>query len=150
MDTVTYSTDAVVNFIRDQIVPIRISAGEEWFYDKFSAIWTPMFFILDYRGNDIQRTMGFLSPDEFIAFAKLGIAKVRFSNDEYDTANVHLNRIFEHFPDSDVIPETIYFQGVVRYKEKNDPNQLKAAYETLLDRFPNSGWTKRLEPYRLI
>jgi hypothetical protein len=39
---------------------------------------------------------------------------------------------------------------VCLYKSTNNPKPLKEAYEQLKDQYPESEWTKRAYPYRLI
>lgn len=106
--------------------------------------------VLDLNGNEIQRTIGFFEPDEFIASMHLGIAKTRLNGAEYDTALVHLKNLLEHFPNSSAVAEAIYFRGVTLYKQNNAPNNLKEAYEKLQGEHPDNAWTKRAYPYRLI
>ena len=149
MDAVTYPSESVVNFIKENLIPLRVDESEESFYDEFNAIWTPAQFVLDYNGHEMQKKIGFVDPDDFMAYMMLGIAKVRLSNNEFDTAHVQLKRLFEQFPNSDAMPEAIYFSGVIRFKEKNDSMELKDAYEKLLNEYPASGWTRRAEPFKL-
>lgn len=106
--------------------------------------------MLDYQGHEVHRSIGFLDPAQFIAVMHLGKAKVHFSVGEYDTAKVHFEKIFNHFPKESVVPEALFFSGVNRYKHKNDPAELKKAYEELLNRFPDSSWTNKARPFRLL
>ena len=150
MDTLTYSSKDVIIFVKESLIPLRIDINDKGLYDKYNAIWTPTLLVLDYQGNEVHRTIGFLEPDKFIAHMHLGIAKVHFSTGEFDAANVHLKRLMDRFPESDVVPEAIYFSGVNFYKQKNDPTQLKRAYEKLLSRYPDDKWTKRATPFSLV
>lgn len=150
MDAVTYSTKEVISFVMEYLVPLRIDVEKKSFYERYNAIWTPTLLILDFQGNEIQRTMGFLEPDEFTAFMHLGIAKVHINIEEFDAANVHLDRLLENHPECTVVPEAIYFRGVNLYKKENDPTHLKSAYERLLSEYPGHTWARRAAPYRLI
>lgn len=150
MDVVTYSSQEVVSFVNKYLVPLRIDVDKKASYDKYNAIWTPTLLILDYQSHEVQQTIGFLEPDKFIALMHLGIAKVHFTVGEFDAANVHLKRLIDQYPESSAVPEAMYFSGVNLYKQKNDPTQLKIAYEKLLSHYPDNSWTKRATPYRLI
>jgi hypothetical protein len=150
MEAVTYSSQEVISFVKEYLVPLRIDVNKKASYDRYNAIWTPTLLILDYQGHEVQRTIGFLEPDKFLAFMHLGIAKVRFTIGEFDGANIHLNRLMDRYPEHSAVPEAIYFSGVNLYKQKNDPTQLKIAYEKLLSNYPGNSWTKRASPYRLI
>jgi len=150
MDAVTYPHDSVVAFITSYLVPLRVDINDESFYQKFHTYWTPALAILGHDGHEVQRTIGFFQPDELIACLHLGIAKARLNASEFQTAEIHFTRLLERFPTDDRVPEALFFRGVNGYKMKNDATQLKEAYEKLISDYPNSPWTKRAEPYRLI
>ena len=150
MDAITYPDKNVVNFINEYLIPLRIDANKKDLYEQYNSIWTPTLLILDYQGHEIQHTIGFLEPTKFIALMHLGIAKVCLTLGEFDTANVHLKRLMDRYPESSAVPEALFFSGVNLYKQKQDPTQLKIAYEKLLNDFPDNSWTKRAAPYRLI
>ncbi len=150
MDALTYRAQKVVNFINDLMIPVRLDFNNKALYDNFNAIWTPTLLVLDYQGHEVQKIIGFLKPEKFLAMMHLGIAKVHLTNGEFDTANVHLKRLMDNYPESTAIPEAIYFSGVNLYKQKNDPGQLKIAYEKLISEYPDSSWAKRAEPYKQL
>lgn len=150
MGAVTYPTKDVVNLINNYLVPLRINVIDDPIHDDYHRIWTPTFLILDFNGKEIQRTIGFLEPDEFIPMIQLGIAKVRLDAEEYDTAMIPLKNIIETYPKSEAAPEALYFRGVTLYKQEQNPGKLKEAYEKLLSDYPDSAWTKRAQPYRLL
>ncbi len=144
----TFANGKVASFIMESLLPLRMDLEKKAFYEKYNAIWTPTLLLLDYSGSEIQRTIGFLDADEFIATMHLGIAKVHFSAEEFDAANVHLKRLLGQYNTSSATPEAIYFQGINLYKQKDDPSQLKRAYEQLVKEYPESSWAKRAEPYQ--
>ena len=150
MDAVTYPNKEVAEFVNSNLVPVRIDINDTSFYERYQLIWTPTTLVLDYYGKETQRAVGFFAPADFIVQLQLGIAKVRFSLEEFDAAEVILGELTSGSSPHDVTPEAIYFQGVNRYKRDNDPSQLKKAWETLTERFPDGIWTKRAVPYRLI
>lgn len=150
MESVTYADPAVAAFVMESLIPIRIDVEKKSFYEKYNAIWTPTLLILDFKGNEIQRTIGFVDRDEFTAFMHLGIAKVHTNIREYDAANVHLNRILKNFPNCTVIPEALYFRGVNMFGKTNDPNELKKACEQLQSEYPGHTWTNRAQPFNLL
>jgi len=150
MDAVTYPQEEVISFVMAYLIPLRIDVSDESAYENFHAFWTPTLAIIDTHGHEIQRVIGFYQPVELLATLCLGIAKARLSDGDHDTAEVQLSRLLDQFPESGMIPEAIFFRGVNRYKMKNDPVQLKQAYEKLTADYPDSPWTKRAAPYRLI
>jgi len=148
MDAVTYSTKEVVDFVGEYLVPMRVEVSKKSYYERYNAIWTPTMLLLDFQGAEIQRKVGFLNAEDFMAFMHLGIAKVHLNTHEFDAANVHLNRVFKNYPESIAVPEAIFFSGVNHYKKSDDPIELKRAYEKLHREFPQSSWAKRATPYR--
>ncbi|MEE4313149.1 MAG: hypothetical protein V2J11_01560 [Desulfofustis sp.] len=150
MDAVTYPEKEVVDFVVKNLIPVRIDINDTSFYEKYQLIWTPTTLVLDYYGKETQRSVGFFTPADFIVQLQLGIAKVRFSLEEFDAAEVILGELASSSSPSDVTPEAIYFRGVNLYKRDNDPTQLKKAWEILTEQYPDSIWTKRAAPYRLI
>jgi len=150
MDAVTYPNKEVVSFIGNYLIPLRINVEDEAVHDKYHYIWTPTIAVLNLNGDEVQRTIGFFDSAELIAHMHLGIAKVHLDAGEHDTAEVHLKRLLEKFPENSVIPETIYFRGVNFYKWKDNSGHLKEAYEKLVESYADNTWTKRAQPYGLI
>lgn len=150
MDTVTYSNSRVAGFIKECLIPLTVEVSKKPYYERYNAIWTPTLLLLDFQGNEIQRNVGFLDADDFMACMHLGIAKVHLNIDEFAAANVHFKKIFNSFSQSFVMPEAVFFHGVNGYKESNDPAKLKQVYEHLHEAYPENGWTRRAEPYKLL
>jgi len=150
MDAVTYPEKDVVDFINHYMIPLRLNINDLAVHDKYKAIWTPTLAVLDLNGDEVQRNIGFFDSSELIASLHLGIAKVHLDEGENDTAEVHFKKLLDVFPDSSMVPEAIYFRGVNLYKWHDAPDNLKAAYEKLLEEHPGSTWAKRAFPYRLI
>jgi hypothetical protein len=150
MDAVTYPEKKVADFIQEYLIPFRVNINDRSIHEKYQTIWTPTLAILGLKGTEVQRTIGFFEPGELIASLHLGIAKVHFMYTNFDTAMVHLHTLLEEHSRSEAVAEALYFRGVTLYKQKNDPGQLKKAYERLEADYPNSTWAKRAYPYRLL
>jgi len=150
MDAVTYGTEEVANLIHKYLIPLRITTGDETLDEEYHHFWTPTVAVLNYKGDELQKSVGFLGPDEFTAAIHLGLAKVHLDGGEFDTAMISLKKILETFPESDTAPEALYLSGVVLYQASKDPGKLKEAYEKLQQRYPASCWSKRAAPYRLL
>lgn len=112
--------------------------------------WTPTIFVLDQSGIIHQSIVGFLPPEEFIPALELGLAKVDFDLDCLDECQHHLNRILGSHPRSASAPEAVYLLGVTRFKMTEQSGALKEAYYQLQERYPDSDWTRRASPYRLL
>lgn len=150
MDAVTYPKDAVVEFVSENLIPLRVQFNEEPLASQFRVKWTPTLVVLDEKGEEHHRTVGFFEPNQLIPSQMLGIAKVAFDGDEFKTALGYLERLLKEYPESNSAPEAIYLRGVSLYKSTKDPKPLKAVYEKLADAYPGSEWTNRAYPYSLL
>ncbi len=150
MDTVTYPESKVVQFIEENFIPLRIPSDSKPHPDKFNVKWTPTLVTLSPDGQEHHRTVGFLGPEELIPSLLLGLGKYHYENDRFDEALIRLEQLLDGYDQSGSAPEAIFLVGVCSYKRSQDPKPLKAAYEKLTALFPDSEWTKRAYPYRLL
>lgn len=150
MDTVSYPNKDVTEFIKDSVIPLRVRYDTQPLATDFSINWTPTLIILDMEGKEHHRAVGFLSPEELMPLLLMGIAKVHFDHNAFKEAFSNLEKILSDFPKSNSAPEAIYLKGVCLYKDTKNPKGLKEAYEQLQARYPESEWTKRAYPYRLL
>ena len=150
MGAVTYPDGNVIDFVNNRMIPIRLLSDAQPYAKDFNIKWTPSIITLDESGKEHHRVVGFLPPEELIPAMMLGIAKVNFDLDRFDEALAELERIIAEYPKSKATPEAIYLRGVSGYKSTHDAKSLKAAYEKLHAEYPDSEWTARALPYRLI
>lgn len=150
MDAVSYPEKRVNEFITNSLIPLRVRSDTQPLATDFNLKWTPTLIILDPKGKEHHRTVGFLSPEELVPSLLLGIAKVHFDLNEFKKALSEFEKIVSGFPKSNSAPEAMYLRGACLYKSTNDPKRLKEAYEQLQSKYPESEWTKRAYPYRLL
>lgn len=150
MDAVSYPNKNVTDFINNSLIPLRVRYDTQPIATDFSIKWTPTLVILDTDGKEHHKTVGFLSPEELIPSLLLGIAKVHFDLNVFKDALSGLEKILSDFSKSSSAPEAIYLKGVCLYKDTKNPKGLKETYEQLQARYPESEWTKRAYPYRLL
>lgn len=150
MDAVAYPDSAVVQFISEHLIPLRIASDHAELGPKFRIKWTPSLLILDGDGVEHDRTLGFLAPQEFIASLLLGMGKARFNRAERPAAIKFFERIVAQFPKSFQAPEAVYLMGVSRYIETKDVAHLVGIYDRLAAEHPQSRWLMRADPYRLL
>ncbi len=149
MDAVTYPDARVAEFIEQNLVPVRVRFDDP-LAEEFGLSWTPTLVTLDPQGKEHQRTVGFLAPEELIPSLMLGIAKSHFECEEFDDALSMLDTLIASYPGSAAAPEAVFLRGVAGYKKTHSAQPLKAAYEKLHARYPQSEWAKRAAPYRLL
>lgn len=150
MDAVTYPETKVAEFVKATMIPLRIPADSEPLATDFTLRWTPTLIILDTKGSEHARTVGFIAPEEFIPTMLLGIAKTYYELREFDPAIEALEKVIHGYPQSFAAPEAIYYRAVCGVKTVHDIGGLKMAYERLAKEYPQSEWVKRAFPYRLL
>ncbi len=150
MGAVTYPDQKVIEFIEKHMVPIQVASDAQPLASRFNVQWTPTVIVLDQDGKEHYRTIGFLSPEEFIPSLMLGIGKSHFDRQEFSEAIPLFEQVLKEYPKSDAAPEAVYLRGVSLYKSTHKPEPLKDAYNRLLAEFPSSEWTKRAKPYSLL
>ena len=150
MDTVTYPQDSIINFINQNLIPLRIPSDQQPLATEFGVTWTPALFILDEDGNEHHRSVGFLDADQLIPSLLLGIGNMHFTANNFKEALSRYETILSQHPGSDAAPEAVFQKGVSLFKSTNDPKPLREAYELLSKTYKDSPWTNRAYPYRLI
>ena len=150
MDAVTYPDTRVITFMTENLIPLRVQSDAQPLATDFNIKWTPTIITLGLEGEEHHRTVGFLSPEQFVPSLILGIARVHFDGDRFEDALVRLEKLLSDYPMSDAAPEAIYLRGVSLYKSTEDPKPLKEAYMRLKSHYPASEWTWRAFPFRLL
>jgi len=150
MDAVTYPNARVIEFITNNMIPVRVASDAKPLSGDFNVKWTPTLITIGPDGKEHHRTVGFLAPDELIPSLLLGMGKSYFETDQFDEALRILDKLLENYPKSGSAPEAIYLRSICRYKKTGDPKPLKGAYEQLEVQYPSSEWAKRAYPYRLL
>jgi|UniRef100_A0A7C3SLJ3 hypothetical protein len=150
MGAVTYPDERVVQFVDLNFIPVQVEVSNRELMEKYNVSWTPTILVLDAEGREHYRSVGFLPPEVFVA--TFGVAKGRYYLDlgQFAEAQAMFAAVIDRGAVPEVVPEAIFFQGVAAYKQTHDPKPLRAAYETLTAKYPQSEWAKRAEPYKLI
>jgi hypothetical protein len=150
MDAVTYPEKNVAAFIQENLIPLRVLFDALPLSEEFNVKWTPTTILLDSKGKEHHRTVGFVPAEEMIPLLMLGMGKACFALDDLDQAIADLDPIIQTYPASHSAPEAIYLQGVSRYLNTHDAQHLKQMYGKLRDDYPKSVWAERSLPYRLL
>jgi hypothetical protein len=148
MDTVTYPNKAVIQYVQENMIPVKILHDQQPLADRFHVKWTPTLVILGDQDNEVYHGEGFLGPRDLIPALMLGTGKVHLAAGQYKEAAESFDHLASKFPKSDEAAEALYFEGVTRFKMTKDKNALTEMYRKLSARFPHSSWTRKAEPYR--
>lgn len=68
------------------MVPLRNGHEDQPHAGGYVVKWTPRLFVLDSNETAHHQLMGFVPPDELVAFLQLGQAKSAFHADRLDEA----------------------------------------------------------------
>ncbi|HUT84267.1 MAG TPA: hypothetical protein VMX95_06425 [Thermodesulfobacteriota bacterium] len=150
MDAVTYPNSRVINFIQENVIPLRVPFDAQPLSADFNIKWTPTLVVLDPEGKEHHRTVGFVSAEELIPSLLLGVGKSHFERDKFSEALARLDELLKDYPESNSAPEAVFLRGVCGYKSTHTPKPLKEAYEYLKAKYPESEWLKRADPYQLL
>jgi len=150
MNAVAFPDPAVISFINDNLIPVRIPANDPELGPRYKVKWTPTLLILDAGGVEQYRTLGFYPPEELIPSLLLGIGKARFNEPDRPAACDCFEKILKSYSASSLAPEAVYLNGVSRYIETHDVTNLIGIYDRLATEYPGSPWLTRVDPYRLL
>jgi hypothetical protein len=150
MDAVAYPDQAVIRFITENLVPLRLPADDPKYGPKYRVKWTPTLLILDADGVEQYRTLGFYPPEDLIPLLLLGMGKACFNRPDRPAACGYFQRIMNDYPKNPLAPEALYLNGVSLYIESHDVANLIGIYDRLAAGYPDSPWLTRALPYSLL
>ena len=150
MDAVAYIDPAVISFVNDNLIPLRLPAADPVLGPRYKVKWTPTLLILDGEGVEQYRTLGFYPPDDLVPSLLLGMGKAKFDLPDRPAACDCFSKILADYPDSSLAAEAVYLNGVANFIESHDVTNLIGIYDRLAAEYPSSPWLTRAAPYRLL
>lgn len=150
MDAVAYIDPAVIDFVSENLIPLRLEANDPVLGPRYRVKWTPTLLILDADGNEHYRTLGFYPPEELIPSLLLGMGKAMFDLPDRSGACRCFDRILADFPLGSYAPEALYLGGVARFIETHEVDNLIGIYDRLAVEYPASPWLTRADPYKFL
>lgn len=150
MNAVAFPDPAVVDFVTNNLIPVRVPADDPKLGPRYKVKWTPTLLILDTEGVEHYRSLGFYPPEELIPSLLLGMGKAKFNVPDRPAACSCFEQILFNYPASSLAPEAVYLNGVSRYIETREVDNLIGIYDQLAADYPDSPWLTRADPYRLL
>lgn len=150
MDAVSYPNPKVIEFFEKHLIAVKVLINSQPLPKKFRVQWTPTLVLLDAEGEEHNRTVGFLPPEELLPSLLLGIGKSQFDHDDFSHAENSFQRLLAEYPKSDSSAEAAYYLGVSRYKRTHNAEELKKTIQHLQRDFPHSEWVKRASVYQML
>jgi tetratricopeptide (TPR) repeat protein len=146
MDTVTYPDENVARFVGDQFEAAKLHVGDKDplvrdAVRRYRMLWAPGYVVLDGRGEELRRFIGFQPPRDWTAELRIGLGKAELLRRGYDQAFAHFRAAADLVPPAPVSDEGVYWAGIaVYYRDKKDLQFLHQYWEELVQRFPESRW----------
>ena len=106
MDAVTYPSPLTIEFVDRNLIAHRISMNTPGTKPmEFGIQYTPTVVIVDGRGKEQHRNVGFVPPEEFVPFLMLGVAKAYSHHKRFNQALAMLDKLLGRYPRSRSAPE---------------------------------------------
>ncbi len=146
MDTVTYPDEALAAFVGEHFEAAKIHIGDKdpGIRDairKFRMLWAPGYVVIDERGEEVRRFIGYQPPRNFAAELRIGLGKADLLHRRYDEAFRQFRQAADLEPPAPVSDEGVYWAGVaLHYRDKTDLDFLHRYWLELERRFPHSRW----------
>lgn len=136
--------DQVLGILEREFVPLSFDINKDTkMVEKYNVDWAPTFIIADENGRELERCVGYLPKEDFIAHMLLSKGLSDFHLKRYRDAETEFEQLIDEYKGSDLVPEAEYFLGVTKYKETGDTYHLGEICEKLQEKYPESSWTKR-------
>lgn len=146
MDAVTYPSAEVEEFLGARFACVKVSTEDKspearTLLRAYRHLWAPGFVVLDPRGEELRRFLGYQPPRDFIAELRVGLAKVRMLHRDLAGAYDEFRAVADLDPPAPVTPEALYWAGVAAYRRDGKPLEfLREYWAELRVRFPESRW----------
>ncbi len=147
----TYQDDEALSYLEQHFVPVRFNTIEESETEaSFDSGWTPTLIIEDASGTEHRRSQGYLDLQRFIGVLALARVVKALDEHEYEEAVSLADEALEATKrDPQREPEAMYWKAVSIFEVSGDRGNLTGNWETLLDRFPESEWSKKASYIRM-
>jgi hypothetical protein len=134
----------VASFIHQNFVPVEAHIKEHpaWF-KRFGAIWTPTVLVLDSDGAERWRIEGYLPKNELRAQLEMALARIAATHKKWSDAEQRYAAVVDHYGETSVVPEALYWRDVARYNQSHDHVPLQSVARELRDRYPDSIWAQK-------
>ncbi|MBV9957051.1 MAG: thioredoxin fold domain-containing protein [Acidobacteria bacterium] len=135
----TYPDREVAAYVNRNFVPVQLNQREfQELFDRRGVIWTPTVSVLNAKGLELDRWVGYLPPAEFLARAKFARARVSLLSGNLTEAVEAFDDIAEHHAQSFIAADALYWLGVAKWKATRSFDALSGEWQKLLELYPSS------------
>ena len=153
MGAVTYPDPAVSAFVNRHLVAFQVNTEQTTAETRellrtYRLLWEPGFVILDWRGSELRRMVGYLEPADFIAELRVALGLAALNGRRNSEALAHFEAAADGEPPARPAPEALYWAGIAAYRVAgNDLDTLEERWELLRRRYPDSTWWGRADVF---
>ncbi len=138
-----FRNESVIDLIERETAPVMINAEDSAeLARRYHVDWTPAVVIADESGAELERWVGYLPAEDFMAQLMLSKGLAAFHLDRLVEAEREFDLLIDGFPESELVPEATYFRGIAGLKH-GDISDLGVMCRTMQEKYPDSQWTKR-------
>lgn len=139
MYAVTYPDKKVSEELYDWFVPLRLDIlKEHQVRSRYAAVWTPSFYVLDYREKMYFSLPGYLPPKDFRILMRLGLAAYYIPRGKYKEANDILTNGLEKFAGNPGAATLMFWRGMANYLKTYDSQQFREEMMDIRETYPDS------------
>ena len=139
MYAVTYPHPDVHRELHEWFIPLRLDIKQDRKERSlFSAVWTPSFYVLDYKGKVYFSLPGFLEIEDFRVVMRLGLAEYYIPRGKYSEAKALLQDGLRQFPDNPRAATLLLRLGMIEYLKKWDNKIFRSYMQRIREEYPHS------------
>ncbi len=139
MYAVTYPDADVYRELREWFIPLRLDILKDRRERvQLSAVWTPSFYVLDYRGKSYFYVPGYLNVEDFRMILRLGLTEYFIPKGKYEEAKKVLQDGLRLFPNNPRAATLFFRLAMIEYLQTWDNKRFRARMTELKELYPQS------------
>ena len=137
--SVTYPDNEVSNELHKWFIPVRLDILKEHrVRSDYSAVWTPSFYWIDYKGKLYYSFPGYLNPEDFRLIMRIGLSSWFIPHGKYNEAIDILNNGLRLFPKNILASRLMFRVSMAKYLKTWDNKLFKAEMSEVREKYPDS------------
>jgi hypothetical protein len=139
LENTTYPRVQVAAYINEHFIPVQLNQSQSLtLFKENKVIWTPTLTACDVRGEEQDRWVGYLPPEEFLPRVKFARARLAMSAQAWGEAASVLDEITSLHKNSFIAADALYWLGVARWKVSKNFDDLNGAWTRVMEEYPKS------------
>lgn len=105
---------------------------------RYSAYWTPSFYLINNSGNALHSFNGYLNVEDFRVLLRLGKAALDLPRGRYFEVIDLMDEGLALFPDNPRAATMLFVRGMAEYLIGKEKSSFRGAMSEILELYPNS------------